>query len=181
MCEKRGECIRRCFGEHRLLYHAELQTVDLEDGICWQAKHIGEGVMDKCRWRQRSDKISVRTILKNVFHRWLNKALIPYLYQLITCCAWLRTLSSLAKAKFIEKMNMLYVEQYISILHSFQFVSTQQYNGAQCLWTRNSTHETEMKWEEKRMGNCLSCRSPSLYIGYLSAVIAPFNVPGECR
>lgn len=35
----------------------------------------------------------------------------------------------LAKAKFIEKMNMLYVEQYISILHSFQFVSTQQYNG----------------------------------------------------
>lgn len=47
--EKRGECIGRRFGEHRLLYHAELQRVDLEDGICWQANHIGEGVMDKCR------------------------------------------------------------------------------------------------------------------------------------
>lgn len=32
-------------------------------------------------------------------------------------------------ANFIEKMNMLYMEQYISILHSFQFVSTAQYNG----------------------------------------------------
>lgn len=147
MCEKRGECIRRCFGEHRLLYHAELQTVDLEDGICWQAKHIGEGVMDKCRWRQRSDKISVRTILKNVFHRWLNKALIPYLYQLITCCAWLRTLSSLAKAKFNEKMNMLYVEQYISILHSFQFVST-QYNGPSVYGLE--IQRMKRRWSERR-------------------------------
>lgn len=32
-------------------------------------------------------------------------------------------------ANFIEKMNMLYMEQYISILPSFQFVSTAQYNG----------------------------------------------------
>lgn len=33
----------------------------------------------------------------------------------------------------------------------------------------------------KRIENCLDCPSPSLYIAYLSGVIGPFNVPGECR
>lgn len=160
MCEKRGECIRRCFGEHRLLYHAELQTVDLEDGICWQAKHIGEGVMDKCRWRQRSPHtIPLPT---NYMLRLTSHSLFP-------CQSQVYWKDEYALCRTIH-------------LHSSLFpicVNTVQW--AQCLWTRNSTHETEMKWEEKRMGNCLSCRSPSLYIGYLSAVIAPFNVPGECR
>lgn len=44
-----------------------------------------------------------------------------------------------------------------------------------------SVEKQEMKREEIRKGIPPSCPSNSLYIAHLSAVIGPFNVPGECR
>lgn len=136
VCEKRGACIRRCLGEHPPLHHADLQTattVGLEEAICWPAEHTGERVTEKRRWRQRCEGGSVAEILTNVRHRWLNEAPVLYLYLLITHCAWLHTVSSLPMPTLLKRWicftwnNTLIIIQYI--LHSFQFVSTAQYNG----------------------------------------------------
>lgn len=184
VCEKWGACIRRCLGGHRLLHHADLQTgttVGLEEAIHWQAKNIEERVTAKRRWRQRSEGSSVAETLTNVPHRWLGEASVLYLYLLITCCAWLHTFSSLPVPTLLKRWICLTWNNTSPFFTPSNLCQQHSTMGPLFMDWHFKAWKQEMKWEEKRMENCLSCPSPSLYIAYLSLIIGPFNVPGECR
>lgn len=120
-----------CLMECQSLHHAYLQThtaVGLEGAMEAGWANRARGSQRNPGKNRDTGKCSVAEILRNVSNRWLNKAPTLYLNLLITCCTWPYT--------FYPHQCQLYWKKKYALngiihlhSHSFQFVSTTQYNA----------------------------------------------------
>lgn len=100
-------------------------------------------------------------------------------HLLIIHCAWLHTFSSQPVPTSVKRWICLTWNDASSFFTPSHLC--QQHETMDLLFVDEQFNAWKQKinWDEKRMENCFSCPSPSVYTAYLSVVIGPFNIPGE--